>query len=203
MVQHDADGLLIEILPNGNVRKAYSGAISTSAWVNFNREVEFYQTNEIKLHEITPHIPHVIQVSASQIVLEHGGVSLDTVIGKLTQADLHSIVFQIAYTVKCMKSLGICHNDLYCNSNVLVRNCPGKTHTYTIDDVSYCVPWNWKVCIIDFDLATWDEDIVDSDMFDVMESLHYFLPAWIPSHILDDDVSPISVLNWVMHLFRL
>ncbi len=204
MVQHDADGLEIKIISNGNVLKSYNGAKNTSAWQNFDREINFYRNFAPILRDCTPHIPNVIELSNNALVLENGGVQLSNVLKDLSQNDLHSIIFQIAYTVSCMESLDINHGDLYCNSNVLVRRCNNESYTYTHNEINYHVPWNWKVYIIDFDLATWkNEEIVNSDIFEIIESIHAFLPESIPHNILDRNITSKTVIEWVGNEFKI
>lgn len=178
-------------------------------------EESFYREYNAKLLEHTPHTPRILRhlsaedlrdlsddLSGYECGFESefvGPLNLRDALCEMTRGDLYSVVFQLAYTVLCMERLGIIHEDLYAESNILVSRLEQpRTATYVVDGRATNVRMAWMVYVIDFDQANlWNDGIGGHDMFEAMESLakyderFYITPGWILTK-QDENQQPVE-----------
>jgi hypothetical protein len=185
-------------------------------------EEEFYNRIGKTLAERTPHVPRLLKTVNAAGLLDFspdfagyacgfcvecvGPKTLKEALPKLSDEDLYIILFQIAHTILCMQRLGVNHNDVYCESNVLVTHLSiPRTYTYIVDGVAKNVRFHWMAHLIDFDQADLyaeKKDIENNhDMFDIIESIDFYDKPRerIPGTLLrrGNALTPQEVIAWV------
>lgn len=181
-------------------------------------EKEFYEKFSKKLESHTPHLPKFISVLDNSDLctispefdkytcgfnIEYvKPTTLKEMLPQLSSTDLYNIIYQLAYSICCMQRIGVIHNDIYSETNVLITHLPTpRVHKYIVDNTEKVLEINYMVYIIDYDQADlWSEGVGGHDMFDIMESIDAFdIHEHISREIINHgyDLTPIDVMLWL------